>query len=643
MQVPKVTIHHLPPPPPSHPLPATHGQVNLFHRFIIPFIHLLFGAAGHVMLTTLVTAQYCQRHALAVQTIFQRIIYAPSFDATDPAFKKELEQLENQVPLLQKKIDDLEQKFWQKHLISRDMEEFKKLSDEISRTYRKLDYFVQKLEHRVHPFPIQDQLEQVRNDFRDLDDKIDFYCLNKGVHILNEFQKTGALFSRAGIELPKDIQQQLVKTWQELDAIFKLRLHNQSHIPQAKDLWNELSNIRDMMKCWTKKSKASPAKNEKAVNSVEPLELRNIGNSCYLDSVLQSILCIDHIRDRLSQVPERDKLTSLKDYQKEVAIQQEILQFMNVQQTQKESSQLSQMEFILFLLGGPSLHRLREAIFKSEFHHEFDADSLQEQHDAANIMELLIDHLLADCKFHWRGHATTSVFPGLEFLNGGLTGPSAKNEELAILQIPLRNLPKNQKLDRLVHAILGKHIEKESDPANQRQFDPNDGMVIEGKEDDAALILSANPVKVDQFYEWYRLKQLPPVLTIQFKRFTSALAKDGRPVILPEDGILDLSRYYDAPAGESKKALYRIKSMVRHSGSTLKHGHYIADVEINGKYYHCDDTDPKAFKEISKKDFLGRKDPYLLFLERIPDDEVEKLEEKVIEEPKKAIKSKTKD
>jgi ubiquitin C-terminal hydrolase len=402
-----------------------------------------------------------------------------------------------------------------------------------------------------------------------------------------------------------------------LESVFKLRLSHQAHLPQTADL----NSIEKIMKPWLRKSKASSSKNEEMVDAIEPLKLRNIGNSCYLDSVLQAILCIDHIREKLSRAPEKDAFTSLKDYQKELAIQQEILQFMDVQQTQKEGEHLSQMEYILFLLGGPSIYRLRDAIFRSEFHHEFDLEhNLTDQHDAANIMELLIDHLLTDCKFKWRGHATTPIFPGLEFVHGGPTG---KDEEVAILQVPLRFKPVHQKLDVLVKAILGKHVEKQSDPEIQRKFDPQEGFFIKGKEAEAALIQHASAAKVDEYHEWFRLTKLPPVLTIQFKRFTAGLSKDNKPVILPEDGILDLSRFYDAPTGESKKALYRIKSMVRHSGSSLKFGHYIADVEINGKYYHCNDTDPKPFKEISKKEFFGRKDPYLLFLERIPDDEIE--------------------
>lgn len=624
-------IPHLPPPPQP---PLRNGPAISFHQYLIPFVQLLLRTAGHVLLTFRAVAEYCQRNILAIQVIFLRLVSAPDFDPTHPSFRALLDQLEGQVLALQKRIDQLDQKFWQKHLLSRDMADLNKLSNEVSCAYRQLNSYVRILERRTHPFPIQDQLAEVRDTFRDLDDQIDLYCLNKGRHIFSEFERVVALFSRGGIDLPKDIQQQLVQTWQNLESIFKLRLRNQNHLPQAQELSSDFANIREIMKYWIKKPKASPIRGEKVVDSVEPLNLRNIGNSCYLDSVLQAILCIDYIRDKLSQAPEKDAKITLKDYQKEVAIQQEILQFIDIQQSQKKGEQLSQMEFILFLMGGPSIHRLRDAIFKSEFHYEFDHKAnLTHQHDAVYVMELLIDHFLADCKFSWRGHATTSIFPGLEFMNGGPTG---KDEEVAILQVPLRHQQKFQKLDALVRLILGKHLERQSDPDIQRKFDPKDGIVIKGKEDLAAPILNADPKKVDRYYEWFRLKKLPPVLAIQFKRFTAGLAKDDRSVILNEDGILDLSSYYDAPPGESKKARYKIKSMVRHLGSTLKFGHYVADVEINGKYYHCNDMGSKPFEEISKREFFSRRDPYLLFLERISDDEVEEAVENA-EKPKEEI------
>ena len=91
---------------------------------------------------------------------------------------------------------------------------------------------------------------------------------------------------------------------------------------------------------------------------------------------------------------------------------------------------------------------------------------------------------------------------------------------------------------------------------------------------------------------------------------------------MPKDGIVDLTRYYDAPQGAQKQGRYKIKSYVVHRGS-LDGGHYVSYVEINGKYYYCDDTGTgpgrNVYKEISKDDFLDRKDAYLVVLERLPD------------------------
>ena len=98
--------------------------------------------------------------------------------------------------------------------------------------------------------------------------------------------------------------------------------------------------------------------------------------------------------------------------------------------------------------------------------------------------------------------------------------------------------------------------------------------------------------------------------------------KDARPVDLPDDGIVDLAKYHDAPKDGPKQTKYKVKSYVAHSGSSVKLGHYVTYVEMGGKYYFCDDTDPNFFKEITKKEFFGRKDAYLLVLERLPEDEL---------------------
>lgn len=585
-----------------------------FQQYILPFTEMLKVFTDHLFVYSFKITSFGVRCFSAVDVVVHRLIYAPSFDPTHPSFKKLINQLDAQVPLLQKRIDQLEQKLWKDHLISSDLAELRALSDEISRAYWQLNTHTTVLEKRLHPFPIQAQLTQVKDKFRLLDDQLDDFCLEKGTSIFEEFDRIARFFSKGGSQLPEEIRKQLLGAWGNLDRVFRQRLQNLHHDSLKSNLMLSLSRIEHLMNYVKNTSKNSMS----SIDYSRPLGLSNIGNSCYMDSVLESILCIDHIRKEFAHYPEKGEKKG-DAYKSEVAIQQEILQFIDSQQNVKDRKQLSQMDFILYLLaGGPSLHRLREAIFKSGFKFEFDFnETLTDQHDAAVITELLIDHFLPSCKYYSHEYSTTELFPGLVF-------PTFGNDVAnTLLQVPLRHKEELQNLATLVRLTLGKRKETESDPASQRKFDPKDGIVISGQEEKAALALKEDPKGGKEYVHWDRLTKLPSVLAIQFKRFAwdiekNKLSKDNRSVILPEDGILDLSKYYDAPEGEPKSARYKVKSMVRHFGSTIHSGHYVAEVEINGKYFHCDDT--SGYQEISKEGFFGCKDPYLLFLERIPDE-----------------------
>lgn len=618
LELQAIAIHYIPPAPKvENPLPKG-GNID-FNSFIWPFTQLIT-MTGMVFFSAMrPIVQYSRRVLVATQVVFYRLINPPSFDPAAPSFKKLLDQFESEVPNLQERIDQLEQRFWQNHLLFRDVRELKNLNNEISQSLRQLNYYAGVLGRRRDRFPIQDQLDQVKDTFQHLDDQMDAYCIEEGKSILGEFQKVIDLFTKGSIGLPKEMRQTLIQAGKDLDSILKKRIFSQADTSEGKAIRFSMTALRDQVKILEKQS----SEEMHSISYAKPLKLKNIGNSCYLDSVLQALLCIDQIRDQIGQPIARDPKKSLTDYQKKLAIQQELLQFIQTQpKHQGEQEAMTEMEFILFLFSGPSLYRLRDAIFKSEFHHEFQVNLLTEQLDAASAAELLTDEFLPNCKFKSQAFATTPVFPGIEFKRA--------IDTLSVLQIPLRTQARYHKLDRLIHTTLGLHLEREKDPAYQRTFDPKDGEVIKGKEEEADKVMLAAPTKVDEFHEKYKFTQLPPVLVIQFKRFLNyqvapgkpaRLVKDTRPVILPQDGILDLSQYCDLAEGESK-ARYRIKSMVRHCGG-LHGGHYVAETEINGKYYHCDDIDPRGYNEVTKKDFYSHKDPYLLVLERISEDKIE--------------------
>lgn len=595
---------------------AKKNKVIDFQFFISPFIQLLAGAGVNVLIKkSIAIAHYCERMVTAYKIILRRLFFAPPFRPNHPSFKKLIDQMENRVPVLQKRIDDLGELFWQKHLISRDVSELKKIRDEIAKDLSRLNFYCNALEGRKKPFPIQPQLTQVRTLFRDLDDQLTSFCEQKEKDIVGKFEEAVILFNKGGVVLPKEILKQLKDTLADLNIAYAPLFEKVAH-SISDPIANQLSNIKKMIQ-----SLERQAEDVKSAGGIkEPLKLRNIGSSCYMDSALQALLCISHIREKFKKPIEYDHKSSFSRYEKKQAIQKEIRQFMVSQERhQKDGGAMTQLELFLFLFNeGPSLHSLRKAIFNSELHYGFDPNKISKQNDPALLVDLFIEQFLSDCSFQFQQFKKADQFPGLKFLIG------SKDQTASFLTLPLYNKSKKQKLQVSLQEEFG---ERKNPPNNPFLFDPKNGIVILGEEEKANKSKQEAPAKIDDHKVWSRLTKAPPVLVIKFRRASDQMInnqvvqlKDKRPVILPEDGIIDLSKYYDPVEGEAKNARYRIKSIVRHVGDSFEDGHYDSFVEINGKYFHCDDSARNCYKEISKEDFLGRKDPYLLFLERMPDE-----------------------
>ncbi|MFI0434988.1 MAG: hypothetical protein ACH350_04570 [Parachlamydiaceae bacterium] len=600
-----------------------------FCFYLNPFIDLISRVGEGVILDSISVVVDRFDELRVIFEIFHRLIFAPVFDPTSSSFKKEIDQLQRDVEGLQKQIESLPQRFQISHLYMRDLKDFKRLSEKIHQGYSKLSDYHTSLKPRIDRYPIQDQLETVLKSYQELENPINDYWSSKGDYILTRFKEIASFLDKGKQHLTQDLKSEVSQGWEDLKTICLCRMAFVSFSHFSQKNVRKYESINEMMQILVARSSLSEA---------DPLSLNNIGNSCYLASFVQSLLCIDYFRDRLSQIPKRRSKKSEKEseqeleeqYQKELRIHQEILKLIEDQKMNQSDRKLTSIELILLMLGNnSSVYGLRKAIFDSEFHPDLQQAEIGHQHDPAYLVEIFIQHFLSDCVLHSRGHACTEDLPGLEFLNGGKDG---KDERLGTLPLCLSGKNRTPSLSKLIAAEFAK---KKGAEGEYREFELKDGMIIKGKEEEAKESLKkGDMIKVedkDRYTQWNRLTKLPPVLTIQIKRFQGGLnekgeyvdSKDDRSVRLPDDGILDLSDYYDAQEGESVDARYRIKSMIKHIGSSLHFGHFISFVEIKGKYYECDDLNPPDyFQEISKSDFFDCRQPYLLFLERVSDDEV---------------------
>ncbi|CAD6975418.1 hypothetical protein A4X06_0g4059 [Tilletia controversa] len=108
--------------------------------------------------------------------------------------------------------------------------------------------------------------------------------------------------------------------------------------------------------------------------------------------------------------------------------------------------------------------------------------------------------------------------------------------------------------------------------------------------------------KLTAAHKQFTLDQVPPILTIQLKRFTLTGAKIGRAINFPE--VLNLRNYMSAnsQAGSSAKKSphggapddtnpsYRLYAVVHHFGGGPNSGHYVATVRRGNQWYRCDDS-----------------------------------------------------
>lgn len=580
-----------------------------FPKFVSKLTHLPSVLKNKASLSFAFIKNYINRMLSATLTVFSHMIFSPSFNPHDPAVKLWLKNAEEKLPSFDPKIKSLSEKFKFSHQISDDLDDLKKLQMETTQILDKLKEYSQKFDNYDIEFPVQDQLKKLKKSYHKIVVQIDDYYHTKAKNIFELFKEILVFFKDGKTHVPKGILNQLKKTWEDLTIIHFI--YSQSHKEdddQLAKIKKETDNILEAIK--------NEVNGMDIPSEVAPtLHLRNSNNSCYMDSFLESLFCMDYVRTLFEKT--FSNLDPLIYEEKFIAVIKEVQKLLSSPPPSPEPKKktMSQMEYILYLFKGENkdninVNSLREAVFEANLHPEYNNKKyIHDPHDAYIIAEIFLNHFLTDCRIKTRGHATTPIFPGLEFLDGGNKG---KDEVLKILQLSLQE-NKNQKLKDVLKGYFENEEIIELDQKLQRKFDPSNAIV---KDSSGQNFQNSPATKVIQYTKWTRLTELPPVLTIQIKRFNNEGKKIDCSVALPEDGIVDFTEFYDAPSGEKKEAKYRIKSMVRHQGASIGGGHYVSEVEIKEKYYHCDDGDKKP-TEISQENFFDHDDAYLLFLEKI--------------------------
>jgi len=102
--------------------------------------------------------------------------------------------------------------------------------------------------------------------------------------------------------------------------------------------------------------------------------------------------------------------------------------------------------------------------------------------------------------------------------------------------------------------------------------------------------------------------KLPDVLVLTLKRYDSSLNKLN--VKIDVDKTLDFSDWYDTNSDDS--VVYNLKSMICHEGATIDTGHYYSIIKRDGEYKVYDDT---RIHHVDIEDYDDTT-PYILFYEK---------------------------
>ncbi|KAK1608196.1 hypothetical protein QYE76_031869 [Lolium multiflorum] len=108
------------------------------------------------------------------------------------------------------------------------------------------------------------------------------------------------------------------------------------------------------------------------------------------------------------------------------------------------------------------------------------------------------------------------------------------------------------------------------------------------------------------------ITKLPPVLTIQLKRYITDLSKLRGHVSFKE--ILHLGPFMDPSSEDKDNSSYRLVGVIVHLGNTRNEGHYIAYVRGSGSSWFC--ASDTVIRKVSLEEVLGC-EAYILLYERV--------------------------
>ncbi|NGX42856.1 MAG: hypothetical protein K940chlam7_01144 [Chlamydiae bacterium] len=309
-----------------------------------------------------------------------------------------------------------------------------------------------------------------------------------------------------------------------------------------------------------------------------PQGICNVGNSCYMNSVLQALIgsrLIERLKESFCRCPGYFE----EQYEKMKEVFATLDSFKNFYDLDKKESGESLMSDVA--------RQLRETIFRSKLVPDFDLKRITRQQDAASLMEGLLKAL----GFCFEVRKTLLSLDGVD--------KSERTEPCHMLRVPISK--EDMSFQKAVDNLKEENINDPETPWKVTS-DP------EGK-----VILRTHAQRKN---EYQIAEKIPDVMVVQLVRFDNNREKIDSAITWESD-VVDLSALIDPSLvfeGESTK--YRIVSYVNHRGGGTDCGHYTANVRRGGHFYKCDDNSPVV--QVSEcREKSDRENAYLFVLERV--------------------------
>ncbi|CAI2298685.1 unnamed protein product [Caenorhabditis sp. 36 PRJEB53466] len=322
-------------------------------------------------------------------------------------------------------------------------------------------------------------------------------------------------------------------------------------------------------------SPASAPATSSAATSAEiayrPRGLRNIGNTCFMNAVLQALASIVPFREYISNLP------SLEEYVEE-------------EKASKNGNCFLTDEFRA-ILAGMCARNFREPATPSDFREAFVSACPRfrgfRQHDSHEFMRYLLDQMhveMKKCRFLPEMPEKSSV------ICQTCGNCSDKNDEFMDLSL---DIPRMNKGRIRVSDCLNMFFEKE--------------MLEKGEKPECGKCKTKQTSSKQM-----SIRRLPEVLCLHIKRFRDNGGKMDTLVEYPMSG-LTVDEYLIEDSDEPP-CHYDLQSIIVHIGYGCGSGHYIAFGKRGGKWYQFDDSVVKSVDN----SLVSKQKAYVLLYTKMP-------------------------